>query len=82
VDLDPGDSTASSVEALWRELKKNAGDNQVAVREGRRFGARLVRAPAAKDSGLALTGGESYRLETSNTLCTRCCIRDSKAVCL
>jgi acyl transferase domain-containing protein/D-arabinose 1-dehydrogenase-like Zn-dependent alcohol dehydrogenase/acyl carrier protein/NADP-dependent 3-hydroxy acid dehydrogenase YdfG len=47
IDLDGAlDSTADDVEMLWREIAAPDGENQVAIRRGQRYVARLTRSMA------------------------------------
>jgi acyl transferase domain-containing protein len=63
VDLDAADE--SSARMLWRHLRAPAGEDQVALRQGGRFGARLERltapprtAPSVRPDGTyVITGG-------------------------
>jgi NAD(P)-dependent dehydrogenase (short-subunit alcohol dehydrogenase family) len=64
IDLDPNGSTADLVEPLWRHLRAPGGQDQVALRGGRRLAARLERyqppeskLPLRADGAYLVTGG-------------------------
>ncbi|PTL78225.1 type I polyketide synthase [Vitiosangium sp. GDMCC 1.1324] len=66
VDLDPS-SPLVDVEALGRELAARADDEQVALRAGARFAARLVRRSGAKEmvmEPLLPAAGRAFQVET------------------
>jgi acyl transferase domain-containing protein/acyl carrier protein len=66
VDLDPS-SPIVDVEALGRELAARADDEQVALRAGARFAARLVRRSGSKEmlmEPLLPAAGRSFQVET------------------
>ncbi|MGZ3459656.1 MAG: polyketide synthase dehydratase domain-containing protein, partial [Archangium sp.] len=66
VDLDPS-SPLVDVEALGRELAARADDEQVALRAGARFVARLVRRSGAKEmlmEPLLPAAGRAFQVET------------------
>jgi acyl transferase domain-containing protein/acyl carrier protein len=66
VDLDPS-SPLVDVEALGRELAARADDEQVALRAGARFAARLVRRSGAKEmmmEPLLPAAGRPFQVET------------------
>ncbi|QRK07700.1 SDR family NAD(P)-dependent oxidoreductase [Archangium violaceum] len=66
VDMDPS-SALVDVEALGRELAARAEDEQVALRAGARFAARLVRRSGAKEmlvEPLLPAAGRAFQVET------------------
>nr|AIE12090.1 putative cis-AT type polyketide synthase module B4B [uncultured bacterium] len=62
VDLDGTALAPESLDALWQTLGQTEDESQVAVRDGERHGARLVRAPAKSTQGLPLPDGKPYQL--------------------
>jgi len=63
LDLSASATADDAAEAVSFELTASDGESQVAVREGQRLGARLVRASKATDGALTVPSTEAYGLD-------------------